>query len=313
MVVPARDEEHRIAGVLAPLRDEPAVDEVIVVDDESSDRTAAVAAEHGARVVRGAPLPDGWRGKPWALEQGVQAARGDWIVFLDADTRPLPGLVPALIERAREVDLQSAGPRFVCDTAGEQLLHAAFLATLVYRFGPDDGSQPHPERVVCNGQCLAIRRERLIERGGWARVKGNMTEDVAIARAWRRDGLRTGFADAADVLEVRMYESARETWDGWGRSLMGPDATRPWWQALDVLTLWVALAVPLPRVLLGRASAVDKLLLAVRLAMLAKFARAYRDPGPGFWLSPLADLPVAVRLTWSVLRPTRTWRGRTYE
>src|SRR4051794_33042089 len=77
VVVPARDEAERIAGVLAPLRDEPGVTEVLVVDDESSDATAEVAASYGARVVRGAPLPDGWAGKAWALEQGLQAARGE--------------------------------------------------------------------------------------------------------------------------------------------------------------------------------------------------------------------------------------------
>ena len=312
VVIPARDEAQRIAGVLAPLRGDPAVGEVIVVDDESGDATAGVARSHGARVVAGEPLPDGWAGKAWALEQGLRAAAGDWVVFLDADTRPLPGLVPALVERARSVDLLSAGPRFICDTVAEQWLHAAFLATLVYRFGPDDGRQPRASRAVFNGQCVVARRDALLAGGGWARVRSSLVEDVALARAWRRDGRTIALADAADVLEVRMYDSARATWDGWGRSLMGPDATGAGWQALDVLTLWVALALPLPRMFAGRAGAVDKLLVAVRWALLPGLRRAYRDPGPGFWLSPLADLPVAARLTWSVLRPARSWRGRTY-
>jgi dolichol-phosphate mannosyltransferase len=196
--------------------------------------------------------------------------------------------------------------------AVEQWLHAAFLTTLVYRFGPDNGRQPHPSRAVFNGQCIAVRRQALIAGGGWARVRHSLVEDVALAREWRRDGRTTGFADGADVLEVRMYDSAAETWHGWGRSLMGPGATEPWWQALDVLTLWVALALPLPRVLLRRASLVDWLLVAVRWALLPGLTRAYKSPGVGFWLSPLADVPVAVRLTWSVLRPARSWRGRSY-
>jgi dolichol-phosphate mannosyltransferase len=194
----------------------------------------------------------------------------------------------------------------------EQSLHAAFLTTLVYRFGPDDGSQPRPSRAVFNGQCIAARREALIAAGGWARVRDSLTEDVALARAWRREGRTIGFADGADVIEVRMYDSAGETWHGWGRSLMGPGATSPAWQALDVVTLWVALALPLPRLLLRRASPVDVALVAVRCALLLGLRRAYASPGVGFWLSPLADLPVAVRLTWSVLRPARSWRGRTY-
>ncbi len=152
VVVPARDEEARIAGVLAPLRDDPAVAEVLVVDDESSDRTAEVAEGYGARVVRGAPLPAGWAGKPWALEQGLRAAGGEWIVFLDADVRPKPGLVAALVERAQAFDLFSAGPRFICDTHLERCLHAAFLTTLVWRFGPTGARQPRPSLAVINGQ-----------------------------------------------------------------------------------------------------------------------------------------------------------------
>jgi dolichol-phosphate mannosyltransferase len=312
VVVPARDEATRIAGVLGPLRDDPAVAEVLVVDDESTDATAQVAAAHGARVVRGAPLPPGWAGKAWALEQGLRAARGPWVVFLDADVRPRRGLVAALVERAAAVDLLSAGPRFVCDTDAERCLHAAFLATLVWRFGPATDAQPRPARAVFNGQCVVARRDVLLGGGGWARVRGSLVEDVALARAWRRDGRRIAFVDAADLLDVRMYGSARETWHGWGRSLMGPDATRPWWQALDVATLWVALALPPWRLLARRGDRLDALLVALRWLVLPGLARAYRPRGPGFWLSPLADLPVAVRLTWSVLRPGRSWRGRTY-
>lgn len=314
VVVPARDEEGRIAGVLAPLRDEPGVLEVLVVDDESTDATAEVARAHGARVVAGTALPDGWTGKVWALEQGLRAARGDWIVFLDADTRPRRGLIAALVEAAAGVDLLSAGPRFVCERPGERLLHPSFLTTIVYRTGPPGvhAWQPSRRRAVINGQCVVARRDALLAAGGWGLVRGHMTEDVAIARALRARGWEIGFEDAADLLEVRMYESARETWTGWGRSLMAPDVNGRLWQAADLLTLWVAMALPLPRVLLRRGDRLDVLLVAVRLALLAGYARAYRPRGPAFWLSPLADVPVMVRLTQSVLRPTRTWRGRTY-
>jgi len=312
VVIPARDEEDRISGVLEPLRGERGVTEVLVVDDESTDRTAEIARGLGARVVPGAPLPEGWAGKVWALEQGLRAASGQWVVFLDADTRPKRGLIAALVEAAGATGLLSVGPRFLCDTNVERWLHASFLATLVWRFGPDDGRQPRPSRAVFNGQCVVARRDELLAWGGWARVRGHLTEDVALARAWRADGGRIAFADAADLLEVRMYESARATWDGWGRSLMAPDVTAPWWQALDLATVWATLALPPWRLAAGRGDRLDRALVAVRWLVLPGFARAYRRRGPGFWLSPLADLPVAVRLTQSVLRPTRTWRGRTY-
>ena len=314
VVVPARDEEARIAGVLAPLQDAPGVTEVLVVDDESADRTAEIAASYGARVVPGAPLPEGWTGKVWALEQGLRAATGDVVVFLDADTRPKPGLIPALVEAASRSDLVSAGPRFVCEHAGERLLHPSFLATIVYRTGPPgvEGWQPSRRRAVINGQCVVVRREKLLAAGGWGLVRNKMTEDVAIARALRARGWTIGFENAGGLLDVRMYESAGETWEGWGRSLMAPDVNAPWWQALDLLTLWLVMALPIPRLLLRRGDRLDLLLAAVRLSILGGFKVGYAPRGLAFWLSPLADVPVMVRLTQSVLRPTRTWRGRTY-
>jgi dolichol-phosphate mannosyltransferase len=246
VVVPARDEAGRLAPCLAGLRADATAHEVLVVDDRSCDDTAAVARAGGATVIDGAELPAGWAGKAWALEQGLRAATGDWVVFLDADTRPRPGLLRALVHAARDADLLSTGPRF-----------------------------------------------RL---------------DVALGRALRAEGARLAFVDAADLLEVEPYASARETWTGWGRSLVGPDVNPPLQNALDLATLWLTMALPLLR----RRTPLDALLIAVRWAMLLALARSYRPRGAAFWLSPLADAAVLARLTQSAIRPTRTWRGRTY-
>jgi len=303
-----------LAGCLAALVEDPDLLEVLVVDDESSDATAAVARTYGARVLEGLPLPAGWVGKAWALEQGLAAARGELVLFLDADARPRPGLARALAATAREIDLLSAGPRFICESAGERLLHPSLLATLVYRFGPADaeGYQPRPSRAVANGQCLLAARERLLRAGGFARVRGHLTEDVALARALREDGASIGFVDATAMLDVRMYESLRETWSGWGRSLAMADATGAGQLAADLACVWLCQAAPLIRVALRRAASLDWALLAVRLALHTALARSYRPRGAAFWLAPLADPAAAVRLTVSALRPSREWRGRSY-
>jgi dolichol-phosphate mannosyltransferase len=288
----------------------------VVVDDRSSDDTAGVARRAGARVIEGVARPAGWAGKTWALQQGIEAARGSWVVHVDADARPRPGLARALVAAAREHgdDVLSAGVTFRCDTAAERLLHPAFLATIVYRFGPTDalGFRPWPARAMLNGQCVLLPRERFLAAGGYGRVRANMTEDSALARSLARDGWRVGFADAGALLEVHMYESARATWAGWGRSIASPDATAPGWQTLDVVTLWLTLGLPPLRLLARRATWVDGALLALRVALGAQLARRYRPRGIAQLLAPLADPAVAARFTWSVLRPTRTWRGRTY-
>jgi dolichol-phosphate mannosyltransferase len=314
VVVPARDEAARIGPCLAALAADPDVLEVVVVDDGSSDGTADVARAHGARVVAGAPLPGGWVGKPWALQQGLEAARGEIVVSLDADTRPRPGLARALAAALGDADLVTAGCRFACETAGERWLHPAFLATLVYRFGPSDaaGRPPRPARLLANGQCTAVRRAALLAAGGYAPAARHMTDDAALARALAADGWRIAFHDGAALIDVDMHDSAREVWREWGRSLALPGVTAPGWMAADLALAWLVLALPPLRVLARRAGPLDGALLAVRWSLLVPVRASYARRGAPYWLSPLADPLAVLRLTTSALRPARSWRGREY-
>lgn len=315
IVVPARDEAGRIAPCLeGALADRDVGEVVVVVDAGTTDGTAELARRAGARVVHAPPLPEGWVGKPWVLQQGLEAARGEIVVTLDADTRPRPGLARALAGRLRGADLVTAGARFACDTAGERLLHPAMLATLVYRFGPSDTGELHPSpaRAVANGQCLAVRREALQAAGGFAIAREHMNDDIALVRALAGAGWRIRFVDGAAVVSVRMHASPAEVWREWGRSLAMQDTTTPAWLAADLAVVWLALALPVLRATAGRSTRVDRGLLVVRIAMLGALARSYEHRGVPYWLSPLADPAAALCLTLAVLRPRRTWRGRSY-
>ena len=193
-----------------------------------------MASGYDVRVVAGAPLPPGWVGKSWALQQGLEAARGPWIVTLDADTRPAPGLVAAAVAAAVEhgYDLMSLTGRYECDGPLEQALHAAMLATLVYRFGPPDvRALARPARAMANGQCMVVRKDELMAAGGFAPVASHLTDDVALARHLAGVGRRVGMVDAAALLSVDMHEGVRSVWREWGRSLPMTDVT-PVGQAL---------------------------------------------------------------------------------
>ncbi|MEU9837008.1 glycosyltransferase family 2 protein [Streptosporangium sp. NPDC048047] len=313
VVIPARDEEHRLGPCLAAVLADPAVAEVIVVDDESADGTARLAAGMGAKVVAGEPLPAGWVGKQWALRQGVRAASGDVVVTLDADARPGPGLFGALSAELDRYDLVSVGPRFVCDGVAEQALHASFLATLVYRLGPvGPSAPPPPHRVMANGQCMAFRRTAMLAADGFARVRGHMTDDVALARELATGGWSVGFLDAGGLLEVDMHSSAAEVWREWGRSLPLHDVTSPGRRAADLAVVWLTAALPVLRLAAGRPTRLDAGLLAVRLLLTGALRGSYVRPGPGVPLSPLLDPLAALRLTRATLRPVRRWRGRVY-
>jgi dolichol-phosphate mannosyltransferase len=326
ILVPARDEAERIGPLLeALLQTGPVVREIIVVDDRSTDATADLverfrAHEPRLRLVRGVEHPPGWVGKQHALQQGLALATTPWTLCLDADARPDPALPDALLQAAAEraYDALTAGPRFAVDTVGETILHPSLLATLVYRFGPPTIAPVASQRTVANGQCLLVPTERFRAAGGWSGVAGNMTEDVALARQLVGDGWRLGFVDAAPLLVVDMHASAREAWREWGRSLALPGVASGREQAIDLVTLTLTLALPLPMLVAAALTgslllAVPSLILvAVRLLFHVALRPTYDQPGPAYWLAPLADPLAVVRLAWSALRPNRTWRGRTY-
>jgi len=316
VVVPARDEEHRIRPLLEVLRRAPGVHEVLVVDDESTDATAAVARELGATVVRGRPLPPWWAGKAWALQQGLERATGDWVVALDADTRPSPLLPLALVSRAERDgwDLVSVGGRFECPTRGAAWLHPAMLTTLVYRFGPsgrDAGDAPG--RALANGQCLAARRADLVAAGGLAAVGHQVVEDVALARHLATGGRRVAMLDGASLLTTRMFDDLRSTWRGWGRSLALPGVEPFARQIGGLVVVALAQAAPTVRLLARRADAVDLVLLAARAGTLVGTAGAYERRRPAYWSSPLADVVALAALGLGTARRRgHRWRGRRY-
>ena len=314
VVIPARDEATRIGPLLEAIVGAPGVLEVIVVDDQSGDSTASVAAAAGATVLAGSALPDGWAGKAWALQQGIEAASAEWVVTLDADTRPDPLLPTATAARAvaEAFDLLTVGGRFECPTSSSRWLHASMLTTLVYRFGPP-GAPTKPARTMANGQCMTLRRSEFLAAGGMALVAGEVVEDIALARRLATDGLAVGFLDAADLLTVRMFESLEDTWDGWGRSLALPGVESLPRQLFDLAVVVLAQALPLPRILLGRGDVIDAVLLANRLGTLVGTRTAYDRTNAAYWLSPSADLiSVAALIRGIARRGPHTWRGRTY-
>jgi dolichol-phosphate mannosyltransferase len=315
VVIPARDEETGIAACVEAARAARGVAEVIVVDDESTDATAPVAARAGARVVRGAARPAGWAGKTWALAQGAAAAGHDRIVACDADVRLAPAVPARLTARAVAHGADLASVTGVLDEprAGGRWLHAAMLASLVARLGVPDAARPaRPRRTLANGQCLAWSRARLDELGGWESVRGEVVEDVALARHVAARGGRVETYDGAGAMRVRGYGGTRATWRGWGRSIGLPGAATRAVRTGDAALVAVAHVAPLAALVLGTADAIDAALLAMRLGLLVGTRRAYAQRGPAYWCSPLADPLVVAVLVADLMRRRHRWRGREY-
>lgn len=340
VVVATLNEAHRIGPCLEGLMRQTApMLEVLVVDSNSTDGTrelvqAAAARDPRIRLVNDGALPDGWVGKVWALETGLRHARGEWMLGIDADTMPADGLVGSVVTAAERdgFDVASFSPRFTDQGAGERWVQPAMLVTLVYRCGAAGATQPPPDRVLANGQCFLARRAILERNGGYGSARASFSDDVTLARHLAARGARVGFLDGSKIIGVRSYASLREMWREWGRSFDLKDATPRWRRWFDVVLVWCTLALPLPmlvalafallpelwqgggdsRVLLEALALVNASALLVRIMLLFAIRGSYARRGAPYWLSWLADIPAAWRLTLSTWRVPRSWRGRKY-
>jgi dolichol-phosphate mannosyltransferase len=192
------------------------------------------------------------------------------------------------------------------------------LTTLVYRFGIPGGRYRHVAEVQANGQCFLARREVLDAVGGFAAVRESICEDITLARLLVEDGHEVGFFEAGDLVSVRMYPNWQATWRNWPRSLPMRDRYFGTRGVLGLAEVLFVQALPLPLLAFSWVTGahgsslarLNLILLITRFGILAGTARAYSHRPLTYWISPLADLPVALRLIASALQREHSWRGR---
>jgi dolichol-phosphate mannosyltransferase len=337
VVVPARNEASRIGPCLAGLRQQgSAMLEAIIVDGGSTDGTTALvdaASLVDARIGRIAEpgRPSGAVGRPWAIDAGCTAAHGEWILVIDADTAPRPGMVAGAAIAAKQYgyDAVSFAPRIDAPSVGARWLQPSFLATLVYRFGPVGADVRDPERAMANGQCLLLRRSVLEAAGGYRVASNSFCDDIRIVRHLAQRGARVGFLDGRRLFDITMYETAAETWRAWPRSLNMRDATSVRWRWLDGLLLLLTLALPVPVLsallvpawsealarsagsgLVTALAGANIVLLLIRVLLLGAMRPSFAKAGLAYWLSPIADPAAALRVIATTIQRPREWRGR---
>ena len=290
---------------------------MIVLDDHSSDATAEVVRQRAAadprlRLESAPPLPPGWRGKPHACH--VLASRTDkpLLLFIDADVRLAPDAA-ARLAPPPGVSLISGVPRQIVDGVAETAI-VPMINFLIFGYLPAWFMRRSPLRpglAAACGQLVMVRATDYARAGGHAAIPETSHDGLKLARQFRHSGFATDFVQAADLAECRMYEGARETWDGFIKNATEGMATPI---ALPIWTLFLAGGVLCPPLALAvglwRSNAAG---LALALAIVALWtaralqAKLCREP-------PLAVIlfPVGVALTlaiqWSAL--VGAWRGR---
>ncbi len=227
VLLPARNEARSIARCVESLarQDYPWL-EILVLDDQSEDETAAIVerlAERypSVRLLHGRPLPAGWHGKAYACYQLAQAARGEWLLFVDADTVLEPTCVSAALTVAvsKRADLLTMLPRILAGTFGEALLLP--IVPLVFGAWLPLGvvsSKHFPSLAGALGPFLLFRRACYERFGGHEAVRADIVEDMKLSRLVKQHGGRVVWIDGTALMQIRFYHSFGEAWHGLAKS-----------------------------------------------------------------------------------------------
>lgn len=336
-VVPARDEAEVLPRTLPVLLDQ--LDgrlRVVLVDDDSTDGTAAVAREAARRagaadrltVVPATPTPPGWTGKVHALACGVEAVRRrfapEWLLFTDADIRHRRGSVAALLAEAREEgrDLVSVMARLSAVTFWERLLIPPFVFFFQLLYPFRRVREPGSRVAAAAGGCVLLRRATLERAGGLASIRGAVIDDVSLARRVRDAGGSLWLGLDPGIVSVRPYRGLGELWRMVARSAFVQLGYR--WSLLAVVLTGLVLLVMAPPFVAGVgvlagdgiAAGLAGLAWGLEAWALLPAVRHHRVPGRWAWGLPFAALLyglMTAHSAWNHLTGKGSrWKGRAY-
>ena len=332
-IIPARNEEASIGRAVESVSAQPEVGEVIIVNDQSTDRTGAILAELAARVPKlkvldVGDLPSGWVGKNYAASMGAVAASGDWLLFTDADTYHYPGSTRRALADAVDHNavLVSYSPEQEMETFWERAMIPFVYCRLAARFSFARINDPRQPDAAANGQYLMVLRDIYQAIGGHAAVAGKVLEDVALARLVKQKGYGIYFTAPIGVVSTRMYRSFGAMWQGWTKNLyplMGGNFKSLVFELVEVFPILEAGLLFLALLYFGRVrpsllAPMAGLMIGLLLCGLARYAAVlHRNLYPiryiQYYLPGAALYSAALIVSWwKNTRGEVVWKGRAY-
>lgn len=324
VLVPARNEEGNIGPcVESLLAQEYPRYEVIVLDDDSSDGTADVVrgiatVDQRLRLVRGKPLLEGWLGKHWACQQLAEEARGDLLLFTDADTRHRPSMLRNAVssQHAEQADLLTALPYERMETWAERLVLPVMAWALLGLLPlPIAHRSRAPLLSGAIGQFMLFRRSAYEAVGGHAAVRGDVVDDMALARAIKAKGLRWRLQDASGDVECRMYQGPRGVFDGIGKCIYPAVRYRLWVLLAVFVLLGLAFLEP-AGILLASLLGAEVYPALLRWAWIAAgiglvpWVLSCARFGMPLYVAPLYPLTVAVVIVLGIRSAVHSMQGK---
>jgi glycosyltransferase involved in cell wall biosynthesis len=310
VVIPARNEERNITGAVGSFRGV----RVIVVDDDSSDRTAELARKAGAEVIQAPPLKKGIVGKPNACAAGAKACTTHWILFVDADTQFAREFLPSLMAEARgnSLDLLTVFLKQECYTMSERIILPYASALHFCGVNAKNVNSKKSYDALANSQCLLFRREVYEFLGGHNAVATSIIEDAMLAHIGKRHRINLKVMRAEHLGSARMYEGMQAIWRGFEK-----DSYRflliNRWCGLQVLTASLLLTAYLP--VIAVLAWLQYFVLAALFAILPPLLlRPWYDSFLRALWTPLAiyifDVVALMAMVGSALGRGTLWKGR---
>ena len=229
VLVPLRDEEENAVAIVETLAAQENLSdaEFLILNDNSTDKTydlvtATVRGDSRFKILQGSALPDGWLGKPWALEQLSQSARGEMLICIDADVRLSKTAIAAAVDSMHKhsLDFFSPYPSQVARTFGERmiqpLLQWSWLSSVPLAIAKRSSN---PSFAVANGQFFVVTKTALLQSGGYTSIKNEVLDDMQMARVLLRNKFRGTVGNGALIAQCHMYSSWSELRNGYAKSL----------------------------------------------------------------------------------------------
>ncbi|MBA3742402.1 glycosyltransferase family 2 protein [Sporichthya sp.] len=324
VLMPARDEAHRISPGVRSLVAQRGVDdlEILVLDDNSTDGTseavlAAAGGDPRLHVLTGRPLPEGWRGKPHACAQLSEAASGSVLVFVDADVTFEPHAMAAAIAlmRSRHLDWISPYPRQVTGSLAEYLLQplTAWTRLSMVDMRHAEDSLEHGS-LLANGQFIVVDTAAYQRAGGHAVIPDAIIDDLWLASVLKATGSRGVAVEGSGLASCRMYDGFADLRDGYARWIWILFPTR---RHLVLTCLQLAASELAPPLAALRGSKIGLIGYAAAVTGRVVSGRASRDRiFPWVLASPVSAAVSAFMYVYSVRRAARgqlSWKGRAVQ
>lgn len=225
IVIPSRNEARRISKCIQTLKSQTYPKLEIIIVDDSMDNTvevikSIVGNDKRFKIIKQEKLPKGWIGKPFALQQGSKTAKGEWLLFIDADTY----YDPVLIERATEfalknkLDMLSLAPRHICKSFWEKIIQPIPLGAIPASSLLAKVNDPKSKVSLASGPFIMIKHSIFDKVGGYQTIKGRIADDLELAKLIKTSGFVLGFVNAQSMMSLRMYEKFSEIWEGWSKN-----------------------------------------------------------------------------------------------